>query len=159
MKKRRKISRPLQLNNHLAGLKRILEKWFIITFQNNLPQQPQTQKLNTWYNPAWFYVKLWNPHWAHCICEIPIIDAKTLILYELLNIMIIGISQMQQSSADLRVWHADVLNYFLQCANCCWRFSAQWYPPSWSSTILLLPMNPRGDTIRDSRDLRGNDII
>ena len=30
-------------------------------------------------------------------------------------IMIIGISQMHQSCAEFRVWHVDMLDYFLQC--------------------------------------------
>ena len=59
-------------------------------------------------NPTRFHVKLRNPHWVRCICEIPMMDAKIRILYELLIILIIGIPQIQQSCVDFGVvtcWH------------------------------------------------------
>ena len=59
-------------------------------------------------NPSRFHVKLRNPHLAYCICENPQMDAKIRILYELLIITIIGISQMHQSCADFGVWHAKL---------------------------------------------------
>ena len=43
--------------------------------------------------------------------------AKIRILYELLIIMIIGISQMQESCAGSGVSHFDMLNYSLECTN------------------------------------------
>ena len=46
----------------------------------------------------------------------PKMDAKIKILYELLIIMIMGISQLQQSCGDFRVWHDGMLNYFLPCS-------------------------------------------
>ena len=63
-------------------------------------------------NPSRFHVKLWNPHWARCICEIPILYAKIRIIYELLIIMTIGVPQMQRSCADFGVCHVNMLNYF-----------------------------------------------
>ena len=42
-------------------------------------------------------------------------DAKIRMLYALLIIVIIGISQMLQSCADFGVGHVDMLHYFLQC--------------------------------------------